>query len=619
MKKLISLITSVSLLCAAVPASAMLFVMPEITADKTVVTPKSDTYSYDPGSPVILSADYDPGTTGISERTVLRLDSLPADADLAQAVAENTDKLQYVDLIADKSDSSSQVSSYELGVSLNGTYIFAGTSGESDIPDTFSRVDVNEISTERPMGYVSFSYEFDGVSPVRYYAEVNGLEAGAGAEIKRYALMSNKRNEELPPGSWPTTVSPEYRDEVYDSSIASLYADFAEHGMELLPDDDGRILLPVFESTFILFIEDTNGKYNALFFDIPLFAEVPNITPTPTPSPKPKPSEPPVKFLTPPKVDTPSGVVPYGTVVTITATNGNYISYILNGENHYDFLMSQTLIITSDTELEVSSRTCVIDPNVLYVYEKASYSYTVDPDTIPKSTDAPPREPIFTSDTLEIYDAPPEGAVYTAEDVPPTAQINISGRYIYPTPVPVTELEVYYDSGRVIIKSPYELKNKKLIVAHYDGVESYPEAIPDEVITGERLDKVKIFDVNTELFYPMIEGHDSYCYHSAEFDVSEFAYTYIRVMLIDSFANPEPVIPAKNIFVSWTGLIVPGLSLTIGKKLDSGLYSVKAYKEYCESKDIYFSESFELEPGEYRINIETSSEDSYSAHFTITN
>ena len=67
-------------------------------------------------------------------------------------------------------------------------------------------------------------------------------------------------------------------------------------------------------------------------------------------------------------------------------------------------------------------------------------------------------------------------------------------------------------------------------------------------------------------------------------------------MLIDSFTNPEPVIPAKNILVSWTGLILPEVSLTIGKKLDSGLYSFKAYKEYCESKDIYFSESFELEP-----------------------
>lgn len=531
MKKLISLLTAASLLCASVPASAMVAVMPTISADKTVVTSGSD--FYDPGRPVKLSVNYDPGTVGIGEKQVLRLDELPADADLETTVAQNADKLQYTDLVAnDVSSPSHSGRSYELDVSLNGTYIFAGSSGSSGRLDTFSRIDVNEIAVERPMGYVSFSYEFDGVNPARYYAEVQNLEAGSGAEIKRYALMSGKRNEELPPGSWPTTVSPECRDEVYDSGIAGLYEDFQAHGMELLPGEDGRILINNTDDTFILFIEDTSERYNAVFFYMPEFPDElePNVTP---------------------------------------------------------------------------------DPNTTAEPDKtAEPDNTAEPDTTtePDTT----AEPLpFISDTLEVYEAPVDKQLYTVDETG-KAEVKISGKYIEPTPIPVNKITLDYDSGNIYVKSPVELIGKKLVIAVHDENDELIGEAPEEI---GRLKEVKVFDVNTELVYP-IEGNDSYCYHRAVIDVSDFAYTNIRVMLLESLENPKPLIDVE-VGVVWTGALIPKLEILLGKKLEDGLYRPIIWNEGPYDENGVFSVSCSLEPGEYRLDISTSSDDRYISNFTV--
>lgn len=351
---------------------------------------------------------------------------------------------------------------------------------------------------------------------------MKGLEAGSGAEIKRYALMNGKYNKELPPGSWPTTVAPEYRDDVYDDGIAGLYWDFQVNGMELVPGEDGRILLDNTENTYILFIEDTNGRYNALFFNMP-----------------------PILTCVEP-------------VITMEPEN------------------------TAEPEKSIE----------------------------PINT----AEPLpFISDTLEVYEAPLDKQVYTVDESG-KFEINISGKYIEPTPIPVTNIQLGYDSGYIDLKSPTELTGKKLVVASYEDIDYIPEE--DSVGTGSRMLGVKIFDVNTELVYP-IEGNDSYCYYSAAFDISEFAYKTVRVMLFESLENPKPITDAEDVYVVWFGAAVPRLEVILGKKTENGLYRIVIWDEKSFDKDGLFSGNFEAEPGEYQLNIRTLSGDRYVSNFTV--
>ncbi|MDO5397436.1 MAG: hypothetical protein Q4G33_05855 [bacterium] len=244
-----------------------------------------------------------------------------------------------------------------------------------------------------------------------------------------------------------------------------------------------------------------------------------------------------------------------------------------------------------------------------YAADEAATEYAGEPENSLNTKNT--AEPLpFISDTLEVYEAPVENQVYIVNDTG-KAEINISGKYIKPTLVPVNDIQLDYRSGNIYLKSPTELTGKKLVAASYEETDYVPEERTDLRILG-----VKVFDINTELIYP-IEGNDSYCYYSDVFDISDFSYTKVRVMVLESLENLKPLTAAEDVYVVWSGALIPELSVRLLKKAEDGYgYSPVIGQRNSFDDNGVFSESCELEPGEYLVDIGTWS-DKYKSHFTV--
>ena len=116
----------------------------------------------------------------------------------------------------------------DLDVTLNGTYLFLGWDSDSEDPKFIERVDITDIELERPMGWTESYMTNDYSSDAPAYTIVKNVESGAGTQIKRFALC---KDFQLPPGSWPESLPPEYCNEYYDEWMERLYDGFVNGGL----------------------------------------------------------------------------------------------------------------------------------------------------------------------------------------------------------------------------------------------------------------------------------------------------------------------------------------------------------------------------------------------------
>ncbi len=298
-------------------------------------------------------------------------------------------------------------------VTLNGTYIFCGWSSDNEEPDYISSVDVTEIETERPMAELEFSLTGDFSQDVVATAKIRNMESGKDTSIKRYALV---KGYALPPGSWPTSLAPEYCNEVYDERIAELYDEFVnsrlflgdistDSGSEVTSIDNVYRLRDI--GDYILFMEDSKGKYNALNFYIPSLSAENN---------------------TPPDIEySIVGSDNNGTQVKVTAKDDDGIAklnYVVlkkhdiasssNGTQEY-FLENERIPIESETiTIKSSIIICATD-----IFGNASYK----------------RVELSDTDDSGNVEPTPGPKVITVE--PPTASVE-SGKVAYGTEVILT-------------------------------------------------------------------------------------------------------------------------------------------------------------------------------------
>lgn len=223
--------------------------------------------------PFTIKAVYDNGTANTNDKFTkkswLRVDTLDADTDLTEVYNQNKDRENIIQTRPSYMAKTWRTN-FKLDVTLNGTYIFCGWSGYTEgLPDFIERVDITGIELERPMawleGYVTGDFSSDVIANV----VVKNIECGKDAEIKRYAFV---KDYDLPPGSWPESLPPEYCNEYFDSEIADLYDKFIEGGLylgyEVFSNEGSKIIpennvYPIRDvGGYILFIEDTNGIYS---------------------------------------------------------------------------------------------------------------------------------------------------------------------------------------------------------------------------------------------------------------------------------------------------------------------------------------------------------------------
>ena len=288
-----------------------------------------------------------------------------------------------------------------MDVTINGTYLFCGWVSDSEIPEYIERADVTEAETERPIPYVT-AVERDGE-----YAgiiTVKDIECGKGTSLKKYTLTGHKVT---PPGSFHNYPYNERYDEVTEDECqyyvnAGLLVASREYADG---DTFEEAQYPVKTSgTYILFTEDSDGKYSRTELIIksspkptttPTAIPKPTTTPTaipkptakptaiPTISPTPTPTIPPIEVIVaPPVANVESGTVPYGTKVTFTPS-GAHVAYSINGGNFKYEYSDVTLTIKEDVTVTVKSWMDYLSPNTSYLIGEATYSYTVDKETIP--------------------------------------------------------------------------------------------------------------------------------------------------------------------------------------------------------------------------------------------
>lgn len=212
---------------------------------------------------VFINAEYNCGIAEMDafvKKAWFRVDLLEGEFDLYELYTKNCDKLKVLE---------NNQMSYRLNVTLNGTYIFCGWTGDvNTAPNCIEPINVSEVQIERPMGNLTFNVFGDYSQDIIANAFVTGIDCKTGTEIKRYALM---KNYELPPGSWPGSLPPDVLEEVYDEIISEKWKSFAKSGLEIIPDEKGFYSLK-HEGGYILFLEDSSGRYKAEFFFMPTAA-----------------------------------------------------------------------------------------------------------------------------------------------------------------------------------------------------------------------------------------------------------------------------------------------------------------------------------------------------------
>lgn len=330
----------------------------------------------------------------------LRVDLLDADADLRQVYSENKGRERVINPRTYGNNGIYQAGwdsfqkrdfvTFEMDVTINGTYLFCGWVSDSEIPEYIERADVTEAETERPIPYVT-AVESDGE-----YAgiiTVKDIECGKGKSLKKYTLTGY---EITPPGSF--CIYPPRYNEQYDEVTERQCQYYVNAGLLVGSKEyaDGD----TFEEarytvnkagTYCLFAVDSDGKYSYTQLVIkssPKPTTTPTATPkptaTPTVSPTPTPTIPPIEVIVaPPTANVESGTVPYGTKVTFTPS-GAHIAYSVNGGDFkYEYSSDVTLTIKEDTTVTVKSWVDYLSPNTSYLIGEATYTYTVDRETIP--------------------------------------------------------------------------------------------------------------------------------------------------------------------------------------------------------------------------------------------
>ncbi|MFR3617629.1 leucine-rich repeat domain-containing protein [Hominilimicola sp.] len=105
---------------------------------------------------------------------------------------------------------------------------------------------------------------------------------------------------------------------------------------------------------------------------------LPTIDPMPTPTPGPQ-----VITVEPPMANVESGKVAYGTNVTLNPKSA-HLAYSINGGEFVYKYFADTITITEDTTITVKSWIDALEPNTEYIIKEATYTYTVDEETVPK-------------------------------------------------------------------------------------------------------------------------------------------------------------------------------------------------------------------------------------------
>ena len=339
----------------------------------------------------------------------LRVDLLDPDADLRQVYKENKDKERVINprtygnngIYQSGWDSYQKRDfvTFEMEVTINGTYLFCGWVSDSEIPEYIERADVTEAETERPIPYVTAvesDSEYAGIITVK------DIECGKGKSLKKYTLTGH---EVTPPGSF--SIYPPRYNELYDEVTEDRCQHYVNAGLlvgsreyaEGEPFEEARYTVDK-AGTYWLFAEDSDGKYSSTELIIkssPKPTATPNATPKPTVKPTLKPTQtpaitpiptpiiPPIEVIVaPPTANVESGTVPYGTKVTFTPS-GAHIAYSVNGGDFkYEYSSDVTLTITEDTTVTVKSWVDYLSPNTSYLIGEATYNYTVDKATIPQ-------------------------------------------------------------------------------------------------------------------------------------------------------------------------------------------------------------------------------------------
>ncbi len=221
--------------------------------------------------PYTIRAEYDNGSLVtkdlFTKKAWMRVDLQDENADLLTIFRENKEKVNVV-LFGMSYYKKTYRTILDLDVTLNGTYLFLGWDSDSEDPKFIERVDITDIELERPMGWTESYMTNDYSSDAPAYTIVKNVESGAGTQIKRFALC---KDFQLPPGSWPESLPPEYCNEYYDEWMERLYDGFVNGGLylgdtytnegtEIIPNNNKYDLRE--SGDYILFMEDTNGRYS---------------------------------------------------------------------------------------------------------------------------------------------------------------------------------------------------------------------------------------------------------------------------------------------------------------------------------------------------------------------
>lgn len=123
------------------------------------------------------------------------------------------------------------------------------------------------------------------------------------------------------------------------------------------------------------------------FIDVTELSPTPTVIPSPTPTVAPTSSptvEPTPQVITveSPKSDTESGIVAYGTKITISPSA--HLAYSINGGEWIYEWSAETFTVIEDITITVRSWLDEKEPNVEYNLPETTYTYTVDKTTIPE-------------------------------------------------------------------------------------------------------------------------------------------------------------------------------------------------------------------------------------------
>lgn len=311
--------------------------------------------------PYRIRAEFCSGADDQEDRFIkkswLRVNLLDENANLVEIYKQNRDKERTITTCT-----YSETQIFELDVTLNGTYIFCGWINNNEIPDYIKRVDITDVEVERPMAELVITETDDQSQGIIATAEVKNLECGENTKVDRCVLV---KSIELPPGSWPDSLSPEACNMVYDEWLENRINEWAAEGREIQPENGIYKLTEYGE--YMLFIEDTNGRYTRISSS----AEEPTPLPSPTSGQ--------IVTVKAPAVSHAGGEIAYGENVIISLPEQGHIAYSINGGDYiYSYESTVTITVTEDMELRVKAWVDYPVEGTEYITPEAVYIYTVN-------------------------------------------------------------------------------------------------------------------------------------------------------------------------------------------------------------------------------------------------